>query len=86
MFFIKISFLSAKKSKLVFCKFILFLISVFKFKTEPRAIKLSNKFLSSKKTSNSIFSFPCFILLLIKLVKLDGLKFEDIFFNFSASN
>ena len=44
----KISDLSAKKLKFVFSKLKSLVISVFKFKTEPRAIKLSNKLLLSK--------------------------------------
>jgi hypothetical protein len=48
IFFNNISDLSKKKLKLVFSKFISFVISVVKLKTEPRAIKLFNEFFLSK--------------------------------------
>ena len=47
-FFIKASVLSKKKVKFILSKFILSIISVFKFVTDPFAIKSSNKFLSFK--------------------------------------
>ena len=59
MFFNKISDLSAKKLKLVLSKSISFEILTFKFETEPRAIKLLNKLLSSRYTSISVLIFPC---------------------------
>ena len=77
------SVLSAKKEKFAFSKFKFFTISVLKLVTFPFVIKLSIEFFSLKKNSTSAYITPAFTLLLIKLLKFEGLKPKDNFFKLS---
>ena len=73
--------MSAKKLKLVFLIIKSFEILVSKLETDPRVIKLSNKLFSFRKISISPLIYPPLTLLFKKLVRFEGLKTDDIFFN-----
>ena len=78
MFLIKMSSLSAKKLKFVFDKLRLFINSALRFLILPLAIKFFNSPLLSKYISTSDIIFPSWILLLRKLLKVDGLIIVDL--------
>ena len=86
IFFIKISFLSAKKFKFAFVKFKSSKNLTFKSFTEPLTIKFSIKFFSFKNISISENTLPSLTLLINKLLKFEGFITADILFISVISN
>ena len=75
------SFLSAKKPKFALVKYKLFNNSTSNSFTLPLAIKFFKLPSSLKKISISDINLPFLILLLIKLLKFDGLIIDDSLFS-----